>query len=407
MHAGRRLTPAGLVISALVFTACADAPTVAGPGSPPPNLSATPLNTELLSPVWQQRARGLVGANNQSAQAASRVYAALSIAQYRAVQAVDAEQVSDGELSERGLGAGGRSRFEARRGAVAGASARVLGFLYPSAAATLEGYVAAERAAGPGELHPSFARGEAAGRAVGDAMVSHLMTDGSSLPWTGTIPVGPGYWTSIGAPAGANLGGVRPYFLNSTSQFRSPAPPAFGSPEFNADLNEVLQISQTRTAEQRATALFWNLPGGTPTPAGYWNERAAIYIREAGLDERAATHVFALMQGAQFDAVLGCFDVKYVYFLIRPVQANPAISLVFPTPNHPSYPSGHSCVSSASARVLAHFFPEKTAELEALVTEAGLSRVYAGIHYRFDLTAGKVLGDAVADWAIAQDQSNP
>jgi hypothetical protein len=112
--------------------------------------------------------------------------------------------------------------------------------------------------------------------------------------------------------------------------------------------------------------------------------------------------VLALMHGAQFDAQLGCFETKYFYFMLRPAQANPAITLVFPAPNHPSYPSFHSCISSSAARVLEHFFPGHAADLAALVNEAGLSRLYAGIHYRFDITAGQVMGRAVADWVISQ-----
>jgi membrane-associated phospholipid phosphatase len=186
-----------------------------------------------------------------------------------------------------------------------------------------------------------------------------------------------------------------------------PPPPAFGSAAFNTDLNEVLTISQTRTVPQVASAHFWNSPAGTPTPLGIWNELAATWVQQAGLDERAATRVLALMQAAQFDAQLGCFEAKYVYFTIRPAQANPAISLVFPSPNRPSYPSGHSCISASSARVLEHFFPERAAALSALVSDAGLSRLYAGIHYRFDIAAGQTLGRAVADWAIARDQATP
>ncbi|MGH7461099.1 MAG: phosphatase PAP2 family protein, partial [Longimicrobiales bacterium] len=84
--------------------------------------------------------------------------------------------------------------------------------------------------------------------------------------------------------------------------------------------------------------------------------------------------------------------------------ANPAISLAFPVPNHPSYPSGHSCSSAAGARVLAHFFPERTAEVNNFVADAGLSRILAGIHYRFDINAGPALGRSVADWAIARNR---
>ena len=74
-------------------------------------------------------------------------------------------------------------------------------------------------------------------------------------------------------------------------------------------------------------------------------------------------------------------------------------------PNHPSYPSGHSCVSSSGTSALSAFFPEKTAQLNAMVIQAGLSRMYGGIHYRFDIDAGQLLGRSVAAFAIAADAS--
>jgi membrane-associated phospholipid phosphatase len=91
--------------------------------------------------------------------------------------------------------------------------------------------------------------------------------------------------------------------------------------------------------------------------------------------------------------------------MLRPSHADPTITLTFALPNHPSYPSGHSCGSAAAAGVLSYLFPRRTAELNGWVTEAGLSRMYAGIHYRFDITAGQNLGRAVAGWAIGLDQS--
>jgi membrane-associated phospholipid phosphatase len=198
---------------------------------------------------------------------------------------------------------------------------------------------------------------------------------------------------------------VTPYLVTSTSQFSSAPPPAFGSPAFEADLNEVLTIAQNRTPQQVAIALFWASAGGFGTPFGYWSAVAADFIEEAGLNERAATHVFALMHAAQFDAQLTCFETKYHYFVIRPSQAEPLITLVFPNPNYPSYPSGHACLMSSAARVIEHFFPAHTAELNSLVTEAGLSRIYAGIHYRFDITGAWILGRAVADWAIGHEEA--
>jgi membrane-associated phospholipid phosphatase len=261
--------------------------------------------------------------------------------------------------------------------------------------------VSAEGEAGPGNVHPQFTRGFAIGQSKGEAMVNRVMNDRFTAPWTGTVPVGPGMWIANGPPGAAMLGGVASYFLNSNSQFRSSPPPAFGSAAFLAATNEIRTIATNRTAAQTAIALYWNFPTGTFTPPGYWNLVASDYVEAYGLEERAATYAFALTQAATMDALIGCWEAKYYYWTLRPSQADPQITLSFALPNFPSYPSGHSCASAAAATVLAHLFPQRTSELEAWVTEAGLSRMYAGIHYRFDIDAGRELGRAVGEWAIA------
>jgi membrane-associated phospholipid phosphatase len=68
--------------------------------------------------------------------------------------------------------------------------------------------------------------------------------------------------------------------------------------------------------------------------------------------------------------------------------------------NHPSYPSTHSCITAAFMTVLADEFPRERRRLEAMVEEAGLSRIYGGIHYRFDVTAGQKLGRRAAKLAL-------
>ena len=70
------------------------------------------------------------------------------------------------------------------------------------------------------------------------------------------------------------------------------------------------------------------------------------------------------------DALIGCFDAKYTYWLIRPPQADPAITLPIGLPPHPSYPSAHSCVSGSSTEVLAAMFPSERSMLEAFVYSA-------------------------------------
>jgi hypothetical protein len=359
--------------------------------------------SDLAAPVsvgWQEQARTLVGANNLSPLAAARVYAALSVAQYRAVSAID-DPDTDGLVPENGVGAGGRSALEAHRGAVAGASAQVLTFFFPAAAASLEQRVDDDANAMPGNVHPGFTQALASGRGAGDAMVARLRADHFTAPFTGTVPMGEGMWIANGPPAGATLGGVTPYFLTSGDQFRPAPPPAFNSPAFLNDLHEILGLSEGRTQQQLATALFWNFPTGSFTPPGFWDRAASDYIVAHGLDERAATRTFALTNAAQMDALIGCFDAKYTYWMIRPPQADQMITVTFPVPNHPSYPSAHSCTSAAAATVLGSIFPDRKAELNGWVIDAGVSRMYAGIHFRFDITAGQDLGASVGRWALA------
>src|SRR2546425_1049135 len=241
--------------------------------------------------------------------------------------------------------------------------------------------------------------------------IARAMTDGFDLPWTGTVPVGPGLWFSSAKPPqpplNAQLPGMRPFFLTSADQFRPAPPPAFGSPAYLAALAEVRSISDTRTAEQVGIALFWAKGAGTSSISGFWNVLASGWIEESGLREREATHVFALLDAAMMDVAIGCFDAKLTYWFIRPPQADPAIKLIpaIGLPNHPSYPSAHSCFSGAAVGMLSEFFPAKADSLNAMVDQAGLARIYAGIHYRFDVDMGQQLGRQVARRAAEVDRS--
>ncbi len=377
-----------LIVAVLALAACAQHDTI----EPPRQAAVTPIPEAGSATLdWQEQARSLVTANRLGPIPAARVYAAVAVAQRRAVQALDVQP-------------GGRAQLEAARGAVAGASARVLSFFFPAAAGTLAQNLVEDGNAGPGNVHPHFKRGVAVGEQAGAAMIQHLQTDGFTSPWTGSAPTGAGFFTPLALPpAGVTLGGVKPYFLTSGSQFRSAPPPAFGSAAFQTDLNEVLTRAQNRTPQELALVFLWDAAPPSPTAIGLWNITAASYVAESHLNDFEATRVFALMHAAIFDAFIGCWDAKYHYWYIRPSQANSAIPLGIGLPNHPSYPSGHSCQSAAAAQVLARFFPSHATELSGLVADAGLSRILAGIHYRFDVTAGQALGRSVADWAIARN----
>jgi len=369
----------------------------------------------LASPEWQATLTALVAQNHVNPLAASRGYALLGVAQYRAVQLAErgvGNWDSDDEESE----SSGDLYHASDHGAVAGASAAVLSFLFPLQQQAFEDLVTAQRNAASAQWQPAFERGEAIGRTEGAAIIARAQGDGFNKSFASTIPVGPGFWTSNTNPptvGGGQMPGVLPWFLTSASQFRPAPPPAFGSPAFLAALAEIRHISDTRTDEQIQIATFWAMNAaainpGEPTPPGYWVQVGTDGINQHHLSEREATHLYALLSATMFDAGIGCWDGKLTYWMIRPWKADPAITVV-PTvgfPNHPSYPSAHSCFSSSGARGLSAFFPEQRKRLDSLVTEAGLSRMYGGIHYRFDIEAGKQLGISVARFTIKADKSS-
>ncbi|HJU76136.1 MAG TPA: vanadium-dependent haloperoxidase, partial [Gemmatimonadaceae bacterium] len=324
--------------------------------------------------------RGLVAKYSSGAPAAIRGYALVGVAQHNAAA----------NVQERSLHA-----------AISAASVVVLTYLYPTEQTALETqlqqYLAA---AGP---QAELQEGEAVGRATGNRVVAYAQTDRFFVPWTGTVPVGPGIWFSATPPVGANFGQAKVFFLQSTNQFRPAPHPAFNSPEFVAALAEVRQFSDMRTQAQDSIAKFWNMPAGTYQPPGYWTEEAGRLAIKYGLTERWAARLFARTSMVGFDGIVASHEAKYTYWLLRPTMADPGIKLAIGLPNFPSYPSNHATISAAMADILAHEFPSERARLRALADEAALSRVFGGIHYRFDGTAGLTLGRKIAAWALAHD----
>lgn len=192
-----RATSAVLALTLAALGACTDrAPEPTGFGLSA-SRSGVPFASGLASPAWQARAASLVAQANFSPVVAGHAYPILGVAQYLAVQRAEAAE-----------GGGGRDQLELDHGAVAGASAVVLTYLFPSQAQALEDLVTAQAGAGPGgqEPHPAFTRGETIGRAVGAEIVARAQGDGFNRPFTGTIPTGTGLWISNATPQRSRAG---------------------------------------------------------------------------------------------------------------------------------------------------------------------------------------------------------
>jgi membrane-associated phospholipid phosphatase len=116
---------------------------------------------------------------------------------------------------------------------------------------------------------------------------------------------------------------------------------------------------------------------------------------------RLAPRAYALQNIATIDAGIAGWDSKYIYWAIRPYQLDPDVKPLFMV-NHPSYPAAHGFNTTAEATILGYLFPRDAVALDALAAEAAESRVWAGIHYRSDIVAGRALGRVVAEKVIAR-----
>jgi membrane-associated phospholipid phosphatase len=298
--------------------------------------------------------------------------------------------------------------YPAEHAVAAGAASAVLAYLYPGRAAsyTERAEDAARSRMLAGVNYASDVRvGLALGRAVAARVIERGRADGSERPWTGRVPAVAGQWTGAD-PIQPQAASWRPWVLRSPDELRPPPPPPHDSLQMAAEMEDLRRFP--RTPKTNADALFWEHAAGGRRSYQFWNELVGRAVLEYRLHHNAprAARAYAVTYVAFHDAAIACWDAKYAYWAIRPAQLDPGFRPLFTTPNHPSYPSGHSCFSSAAATALGHLFPRDAGTFEALASEASESRLWGGIHFRSDLAAGRALGRAVAHRVLQRSEAD-
>ncbi|MGE5109797.1 MAG: vanadium-dependent haloperoxidase [Acidobacteriaceae bacterium] len=295
--------------------------------------------------------------------------------------------------------------YPSEHAAAAFAAATVLAHFLPAEAQSFQ--TMAEQAGWSrvlaGVQFPSdYTAGADLGRQVAEAVIAQADTDGSAAVWTGTVPTGPCYWKGTN-PGNVTAANWRPLLLTSPNEFRPTPPPACDSEQMTAEAKFVETFPRTFITNYKAFG--WQAPDGL----AIWPFRYADkFMMEDHLDKNPprAARVYALLAAVMFDAFIASQDGKFAYWYIRPPQLDPAIVPLFAVPNFPSYPSNHSTFSAARSEMLAYLFPTRAALVRAVGTEAGDSRIWAGIHFPIDNVAGKQLGTSVAQVFIAWANSD-
>lgn len=356
---------------------CADATTTTAPA---------PAYRPLSTVTWSAQARAMVASTALGSPPAARLYAIMTVAQRVTLERIGADTV---RISP--------------QAAIGYASARVLLALLPSQSVLVQTTLLNELRQ-PGVGTPaSLAAAKTLGELVVDSLLRVRASDSTALLDNVVLPTGPGVWVSAPGkvPVNPRWGEARPWLLPSAAAITVPPPPAIASAAFQTALAEVRRISDTRTEEQLAIARFWVLGSGTPTPPGWWNGAATDLCVHYRLTERQCATTLATLHQAMMDASIVTWVAKYRFMLARPFQMDPAITQPVGLSNHPSYPSAHSTYSSAAGAVLGWYFPREKPLLDQWVSEANVSRIYGGVHYRFDGDQSDVIGRQVGALFVA------
>ena len=267
-------------------------------------------------------------------------------------------------------------------------------------------------------------------RAAADVIAKHKDDIGTIEPYRPLTS--PGVYVPTTFPLGYAVAQHKPWFLKSASQFRPGPPPALKSELWARDYNELKSIgaldSKTRTPEQTTIGRFW----ATALPDVHEGVVSSL-ARAPGREITRNARLFAAAMGALNDTEIAVFEAKYHYQFWRPITAirngdrddNQATDRdanwqpMIVTPIQPEYPCAHCMVASTIATVIradigkeqlptlstkSNTLPGVTRQwtnLDDLVKEVSLGRMYCGVHYRNSAEVGNKMGEEVGNVVAA------
>ena len=382
--------------------------------------------------IWNLIALEMIKTNAQMAPVASRTLAMTHAAMYDAVNAIEMTHSPYRSMAR---------MWDAcsREAAAAAAAHTVLCGIYTAQVAYLNTALANSLAlvANGAAKTNGIALGVDTGRQMlawrADDMMTMMMTNYTAGTDPGDWrPTPPGYLP----PMMPHWGMAMPFAMMDGMQFRPPPPPELDSADYTADFNDVKAIgavaSTNRTLAQSQAVMFWTDMPGTVTTAGRWNQIARFAAAQQTNSLADNARLFALLNISLADAGIAAWDAKYSYNRWRPVAAireaatdgNPATvadtnwSPMITTPAFPEYVSAHSAFSAAAAGVLANFFGTDSmvfavndymnpmmrryyASFSEAANEAGIERVWGGLHFSYGNEQGLALGYALGQYAAA------
>jgi hypothetical protein len=318
--------------------------------------------------------------------------------------------------------------FDSKEAAVATAAYRVLSNIVPAQQGMLDAMYSASLAAVPDGTAKT--RGVAVGEAAAAAMIAARIDDGRFGAYRFPVGSGPGAWRPV-LPAFVNdpfawLKDVRPFLIESGSQFRSDGPLALTSRAYAKEFAEVKELgsltSTTRTADQTHAARYW-----AENPPATWSRVFRTLSAQQGLSLVDNARLYAMLYLTAADSLITVWNDKAHYLFWRPItaireadtDANPATEKdeawlpLIPNPPYTEHSSGHAALSGSIAATLQDFFgtdqigwtdttngglTRSFTHFSQAIDEVVNARVWSGIHFRTADEHGHKIGKQVAKY---------
>ncbi len=321
--------------------------------------------------------------------------------------------------------------------AVAAAARTTLNYYLPDQKPTVD----AEYNAYLLTLTSGVADGVAVGEAAANDIIALRTGDGlnaATPSYGGNGPILPGQWQLLPGQKVQTpwLATMRPFVLDSASQFRAEPPPALTSDRYAKDLNETEAYgaanSTVRTSEQTYIAYFW-----VGNNINQYNVAMQSVVAQHDMDLVDAEHLFAMGNIVTTDAGMACYDSKFFYQFWRPTAAiqnadkdnnpdttaDPSWQPLGSLPGHPEYPSQHGCFTAAFSDTLAQALHTQHIDVDLMGGQNGSNvlsttqhfdtvdamqdqvvdaRVWLGFHFRNSVVQGEKVGNHVASWELRQ-----
>ena len=318
--------------------------------------------------------------------------------------------------------------FDSKDAAAATAAYRVLLNIMPSQQAVLEAQYAISLGAIPDST--SKTRGIAVGEAAAAAMIAARTNDGRFGPFRFLIGTVAGAWRPV-LPSFVNdpnawLKDVKPFLIESASDFRSKGPLSLTSPEYTREFEEVKTLgsmsSTARSDDQTKAARYW-----AENPPATWSRIFRTLSAQEGLSVTDNARLYAMLYMTAADALISVWDDKAYWSFWRPITAireadtdeNPLTAKdagwlpLIGTPPYAEHPSGHSGLSGSFVATLQDFFgtdkigwtdtnnggfTRSFTGFSQAIDEVIDARVWSGIHFHTADEQGARIGREVAKW---------